>query len=73
MSLSEQNLIDCSGEFGNYGCDGGFVDSAFQYIIANRGIDTERSYPYEGEVILPNYRSLILIRVRNSRIDRVLF
>ena len=46
-SFSEQQLVDCSKDYGNQGCGGGLMNLSFFYV-KDHGITTEDKYPYRG-------------------------
>ncbi|CAG9325970.1 unnamed protein product [Blepharisma stoltei] len=45
--LSEQQLLDCGGPFGNYGCAGGNIVYGFSYV-QKYGLTSESIYPYQA-------------------------
>jgi cathepsin L len=50
ISLSEQQIVDCSQDFQDNGCDGGFMESVYKYVAQAGGLDTEDTYPYDADV-----------------------
>lgn len=49
VSLSEQNLVDCSKSFGTHGCSGAWMANAYDYVVKN-GLQSSDSYPYTSAV-----------------------
>lgn len=47
VKFSDQQVIDCSEDYGNEGCGGGFMDQAFWYMI-DQGLAGNKTYPYVG-------------------------
>jgi len=45
LSLSRQQLVDCSTSYGNSGCNGGYFSNSFKYVT-DKGIQSDSSYPF---------------------------
>uniref|UniRef100_A0A251UZS2 Putative peptidase C1A n=1 Tax=Helianthus annuus TaxID=4232 RepID=A0A251UZS2_HELAN len=48
ISLSEQEIVDCDKTSEDQGCEGGYMEDGFEFIIKNKGINTEAGYPYQA-------------------------
>jgi C1A family cysteine protease len=46
-NVSEQQLVDCAGSYGNLGCNGGWPASALNYV-KDHGLVSSAEYPYTG-------------------------
>ena len=45
ITVSTQQLIDCSKHEGNFGCEGGYIDYGFEYTKTNPVVEAD-VYPY---------------------------
>uniref|UniRef100_A0A8R1TS31 Cathepsin L-like n=1 Tax=Onchocerca volvulus TaxID=6282 RepID=A0A8R1TS31_ONCVO len=65
IDLSPQNIVDCSWDYGNMGCNGGTVSGSFDYA-KDYGIAQESKYPYVHTVQQCKWRSNIGIVTVND-------
>jgi len=47
QDVSEQEIVDCAT--GNYGCDGGWPQTALKWVESTKGLCSEASYPYTAQ------------------------
>ncbi|XP_030228991.1 cathepsin L1 [Gadus morhua] len=68
VSLSEQNLVDCSRPYGTYGCGGAWMANAYDYVISN-GLQSTDTYPYTSVDTQPCFyeSGLSVAHVRDYR------
>ncbi len=58
--MSEQQIIDCTvgNDYGNLGCNGGYLETSFAYAM-NVGIVKDTLYPYTSNVTTCKEKQLI--------------
>ncbi len=49
LTFSEQQIVDCAGDFDNYGCHGGLPSHAFEYIRHAGGLESDITYVYTAK------------------------
>lgn len=70
-SLSEQELIDCDRSY-NSGCGGGLMDYVYQFVVQNKGIDSEEDYPYKAAEGSCNKNKVISASLLSSYFDFII-
>jgi cathepsin F len=79
---SEQQIVDCDKN--DYGCLGGYMENAFDYIKQAGGIESEQDYPYTGmwneqctfdvkKTILQVKDKIIILNMDETQMKELLF
>lgn len=62
VNLSVQQIIDCSNDYGNAGCLGGWMHQVFDYVIESGSLNTADQYPYiaaDSELCEPKEEGMV--------------
>ncbi|OMJ81321.1 hypothetical protein SteCoe_18244 [Stentor coeruleus] len=70
ISMSEQQLVDCSSSYGNKGCTSGTIVNALKYVQAN-GLANETAYPYTASTKLCSKSKAALVVAKISSYNSV--
>ncbi|KAJ8664938.1 hypothetical protein QAD02_006600 [Eretmocerus hayati] len=66
VPLSEQQLVDCSTQTGNLGCQGGSLRNTLRYLERARGLMTDATYPYTAKQGTCKYqKNLSVVNITN--------
>ncbi|XP_071956332.1 digestive cysteine proteinase 2-like isoform X2 [Antedon mediterranea] len=65
ISLSEQQLMDCSRDYSSCYSSRRYPDDAFKYIKA-QGIESEKDYPYKGQSGVCKYNASLVVATVTS-------
>ena len=83
VSLSAQEIVDCTKSYSNLGCEGGVIIAVYQYMYDNNGLSFDGSYPYDAtesscklnddmqKMITPSGKSIFLFDINEEQLKNV--
>ena len=80
VSLSAQEIVDCTASYSNDGCDGGIIFTVYQYVYDSNGLASDESYPYNAtqsscqlndameKIAIPSGSSIFLPNIKEEQL-----